>query len=274
MLWQVGGRTAYAYTGGRPFDPSRPVIVFVHGAQHDHSVWILQSRYLAHHGFSVLAVDLPGHGRSTGPAPDSVPAAAQWLLDAVHAAGVERPILAGHSMGSLIALDAAGRSPSSVAGLVLLGAAFPMKVSPALLEAARDDEPKAFAMINAWSHSRLVHRPGCPGPGFSVINQNLALMGRQARGVLLNDFTACNAYADGLARAAQVTCPTLFVLGRRDAMTPPKAARDLVGRIAGSRVVEIDDCGHAMMAERPDKVLAAIRDFVAGLPAATTGAPA
>ncbi len=269
MLIPVGGRTAYAYTGGRPFDPAQPVIAFIHGAQHDHSVWALQSRYLAHHGHAVLAFDLPGHGRSAGPPADSVPAAAQWLLDALAAAGAGRVVLVGHSMGALIALDAAARMPDRAAALVMLGAAFPMKVSPALLAAARDDEPKALAMINAWSHSRLVHRPGAPGPGFSVINQNLALMGRQARGVLLNDFAACDAYADGLERAAAVTCPTLFVCGRRDAMTPPKAARALIGRIAGSKVVEIDDCGHAMMAERPDEVLAAIRDFVRGLPAPT-----
>ena len=57
----------YAYTGGRPFDPAKPTVVFVHGAQHDHSVWILQSRYLAHHGYGVLALDLPGHMRSEGP---------------------------------------------------------------------------------------------------------------------------------------------------------------------------------------------------------------
>ncbi len=57
----------YAYTGGRPFDPALPTVVFMHGAQHDHSVWILQSRYLAHHGYGVLALDLPGHMRSAGP---------------------------------------------------------------------------------------------------------------------------------------------------------------------------------------------------------------
>ena len=58
----------YAYTGGKAFDPALPTIVFLHGGQHDHSVWILQSRYLAHHGYSVLALDLPGHMRSAGPA--------------------------------------------------------------------------------------------------------------------------------------------------------------------------------------------------------------
>ena len=63
----VNGRKAYAYTGGKPFDPKLPAVVFIHGAEHDHCVWTLQTRYLAHHGRGVLAVDLPGHGRSDGP---------------------------------------------------------------------------------------------------------------------------------------------------------------------------------------------------------------
>ena len=109
MRIEVDGVPAYAYTGGCAFDPRQPVAVFVHGAQHDHSVWILQSRYLAHHGWSVLAFDLPGHGRSAGMPLASVEAMAAWLLAALDAAGVDRAALAGHSMGSLIALEAAGR---------------------------------------------------------------------------------------------------------------------------------------------------------------------
>ncbi|HYD82169.1 MAG TPA: alpha/beta fold hydrolase, partial [Paucimonas sp.] len=66
MLLNVQGHEAYCYTGGKKFDATLPTVAFVHGAQHDHSVWILQSRYFAHHGFNVLAVDLPGHGRSKG----------------------------------------------------------------------------------------------------------------------------------------------------------------------------------------------------------------
>ena len=60
----VNDARAYAYTGGRPFDPQLPCVAFVHGAQHDHSVWALQTRWFAHHGYSVLAFDLPGHGRA------------------------------------------------------------------------------------------------------------------------------------------------------------------------------------------------------------------
>jgi pimeloyl-ACP methyl ester carboxylesterase len=259
MEFDVDGRRAYAYTGGRPFDAARPVVAMVHGAQHDHSVWILQSRWLAHHGFSVLAFDLPGHGRSAGPGLADVESMAGWVLRAFAALGVARAAIVGHSMGSLIALEAAGQAPDAVSGVALVGTAFPMKVSDVLLDAARDDEPAAFDMINQWSHAKLVHRPGTPGPGFSVFVQNLRLMERQPPGTLLVDFTACNAYARGAERAAALRCPALLVLGERDMMTPPKAAAGLVAAIPGARVVRVPGSGHAIQTEAPD----ALRDALA-----------
>ena len=265
MRMQVDGREAYAYTGGKPFDATLPTVAFVHGGQHDHSVWILQSRYFAHHGFSVLALDLPGHGRSAGPPLDSVDAMGGWVLKAIAAAGVPRAAIVGHSMGSLIALEAAGQSPDAVSRVALLGAAFPMRVSDALLDAARDDEPRAFDMINQWSHSTLTPHPGNPGPGFSVFVENLRLMQRQAPGVLFNDFNACNAYAGGAQRAAAMACPALFVVGDRDMMTPPKAAHALAALVRQHEIATIAGCGHAMMAERPDRVLEALRGFMAPL---------
>jgi pimeloyl-ACP methyl ester carboxylesterase len=276
MQFDVDGRSAYAYTGGRPFDASRPVVALVHGAQHDHSVWILQSRFLAHHGFSVLAVDLPGHGRSDGPVLADIGSMAAWLLRALTAVGARRAAIVGHSMGALIALEAAGQSPAAVSGVALLGTAFPMKVSDQLLEAARDDEPAAFDMINKWSHARLVHRPGTPGPGFSLFVQNLRLMQRQRPGVLLNDFTACNVYTQGLARAQALACPALLVHGTRDAMTPARAARDLVRAIPGAVLVEIPGCGHNAMGEAPDEVRDALYGWLRSpaLASAPVGAPA
>lgn len=133
MQITIDGRTAYAYTGGKPFDPGLPAVAFVHGAQNDHSVWILQSRYFAHHGFAVLAWDLPGHGRSAGPALDTVEAMADWVLRASLAAGAKRVAIVGHSMGSLIAVEAAGAQPAQVSAIALVGTAYPMKVSDALL---------------------------------------------------------------------------------------------------------------------------------------------
>lgn len=265
MQFDVQGRKAYAYTGGKPFDARLPTVVFVHGAQNDHSVWILQSRYLAHHGYGVLAVDLPGHGRSEGPPLTSVESMAQWLGALLTAAGVEQAAIVGHSMGSLIGLELAGTQPARVTRFIPVGAAFPMKVSDALLDAARSDEARAFDMINSWSHLSLNHHPGCPGPGFSVFVQARRLMERQAKGVLYVDFNACNSYAAGFDRAAAVTCPTLFVLGRRDLMTPPKAGRNLAAAIPASKVVEIEGSGHSLMTEQPDAVLEAVKSFLAPL---------
>jgi pimeloyl-ACP methyl ester carboxylesterase len=269
-------RTLFAYTGGRPFDPAQPCAVFIHGAQHDHSVWILQSRYFAHHGFSVLALDLPGHGRSDGPALASVEAIGERLAGALASLRAGRFLLIGHSMGALIALEIARRLPDRIAGAALCGTAFPMKVSEELLAATRNDPAAAMEMINVWSHRPSIApfsvRPGNPGPGFSIVWENLRLMQRiervNGRDVLPTDFAACNAYAGGVAAIETLTCPVLLLLGASDSMTPPRSARSLIDAAAQGRVVQLPDTGHAMMAENPEGVRRALIEFARSVTAA------
>ena len=262
MLFEVNGKHAYAYTGGKAFDAKLPTVVFVHGAQHDHSVWILQSRYLAHHGYGVLVVDLPGHGRSAGPALASVEVLAEWLIAVQDAALVKQAAIVGHSMGSLVALECAARYPARVVKIALLAIAYPMKVSTELLQATKNDEPLAQGMVNVWSHSAYAHYPNNPGPGFWIIGGNLRLMQRQKPGVMHADFAACNAYAGGAEAAAKVRCPALFLLARRDAMTPARAAQDFAKAVKGAKVALIEGSGHNMMAEQPDAVLDALVEFL------------
>ncbi|HEX7640085.1 MAG TPA: alpha/beta hydrolase [Burkholderiaceae bacterium] len=266
MKLAVDGRTAYAYTGGRAFEPGAPCIAFVHGALHDHSVWTLLARWFAHHGFGVLAVDLPGHGRSEGPPPASIEAAADWLLGLLDAAGAPAAHLVGHSMGSLVALEAAARAPERAAGLVLVGSAFPMKVSPALLDTAREAPARAIDMVNAFSISTSAAKPSYPGPGAWLHGGNRALMhriqdGGAAHGNLFeHDFRVCDAYAGGLEAASRVRCPAHLVVGERDVMTPPRAAAPLAEALR-ARVTRVR-AGHALMQEAPDAVLAALRQAV------------
>jgi pimeloyl-ACP methyl ester carboxylesterase len=262
MDLQVTGKRTFVYTGGRAFDPALPAIVFIHGGAQDHCVWVLQSRYLAHHGYGVLAVDLPAHGRSAGAPLADIETMADWIVALLDAAEVRTATLVGHSMGSLVALDCAALNPERIERIVLLGAAFPMRVSAELLEAAAGDEPRAHQMINLWSHSAHAHYPSNPGPGFWVIGENLRLMQRQKPGVLHADFAACNDYAAGLERAARVRCPALVLLGRRDSMTPARSGRDLAAAIPKARLVQVEDCGHNLMAEKPDEILDALLDFL------------
>jgi pimeloyl-ACP methyl ester carboxylesterase len=257
-----GHGPAYAYTGGKPFDATLPCVVFIHGALNDHSVWTLLARWCAHHGHGVLAVDQPGHGRSGGAPLASVEALADWVLALLDAAGVKQAALVGHSMGSLIALEATGRAPERITRLVMMGTAYPMKVSDALLATARDAPSKAIEMVNAYSHAGMAAKPSYPGPGTWLHGADRALMRRVQAGqrdtnLFHHDFTLCDRYASGVEAAAKVRCPVDLVLGARDQMTMPKQAREIAQALK-ARVSTVD-AGHALMAEAPDAVLSALR---------------
>lgn len=269
MELTVDGRSAYAYTGGKAFETALPSVVFMHGALHDHSVWTLLARWCAHHGYGVLAIDQPGHGRSEGPPLDSVEALADWSLALARAAGATRIAWVGHSMGSLVALEAAARAPQLATQLVMLGTAFPMKVSEALMNTSRDAPLTAIDRVNAFSHSTFAAKPSFPGPGAWLHGGNRALMRRMQAGepgcnLFHHDFGVCDRYARGLEAAAAVTCPTSFIVGAHDQMTSPKQTQALAQALKAR--VHTVQAGHAMMAEAPDAVLAALREALATPP--------
>jgi pimeloyl-ACP methyl ester carboxylesterase len=270
MYLQVDGHKTYCYTGGKAFDAARPTAVFIHGVLNDHSVWGLQTRYIANHGWNVLAVDLPGHCRSEGEAPASVEEAAEFIAALLDSAGVARAALVGHSWGSLIALEAAARLKEHVSHLVLVGVAYPMKVSKVLLDASLDAPEKAIHMMNVFSRSTLAAPPSALGPGTWVWGISTALHRRvlasnTRTNVLHRGFKACDSYANGEAAIAAVSCPVLFVLGTQDNMTQAKSAQALIDKAqsTGKRpeVVRLK-VGHHQMTEAPDETLFPIHDFL------------
>lgn len=261
MNFTVRNQPAYAYSGSKPLDAAMPGIVFIHGAANDHSVWQLQSRYFAHHGFNALAIDLPGHGRSGGNPLGSIGEYADWLAAFLDAAGMSSATLVGHSMGALIAVETALRFPASVRQLALLGASIPMPVAGVLLNAAKDDPASAFDMINVWSHGPAAKMGRSPSPGLSLLGNNRRLLEQSRPGVLYSDLRACNDYSFQPAQRKAIACPTLFLLGLRDQMTSPKAGRATAALIAGAKTAAVE-AGHAMMAEAPDDVLAHLRSFI------------
>ena len=262
MNFQVEGKRAFAYTAAHDIDPAKPSVVFVHGAGFDHSLYALQSRYFGYHGRNVLALDLPGHGRSEGPPIPTVEAMADWVARAMTAARIPRASIVGQSMGSLIALELAARHPALVERIALTAVGYPMKVAPPYLEAAKDNDYTAFDIYTVWGHAPQVALGANPNPGMWMFGNTQARLERLAPGVLYNDLKAVNEYTGGLDAAVKVKCPVLFILGERDMMMPPKTAQSLQEKIPASRTVVIPGAGHTIEAEAPDAVLDALIAFI------------
>lgn len=262
MHFIVQGYPAYAYTGGRPFDPAGRAVVFIHGAAFDHTVWQWQSRGFAHHGWTVLAVDLPAHGRSPGVKRTTIEALGDWIVALLDSASLPKAALVGHSMGSLVALAAARAAPDRVTHLALLGTSLPMPVGDAFTAAARDDHPAALDMEVTWGHARNIALASSPVPGMTLWGASRALNARAHAGVLHADLQACHAFSLTDATLATFGMPTLVLAGLRDQMTPPKAGRAVADRISGARF-ETLAAGHSMMSEAPHETLAALRRFLA-----------
>jgi pimeloyl-ACP methyl ester carboxylesterase len=261
MELSIGGRSAFVATGGRPFDTEKPALVMVHGAGMDHTVWSMQARYFAHHGFSVMNLDLPGHGRSEGPAPSTIADYTDWLADALQSSGARDVHLIGHSMGSLIAMSLAAREDSGVRKLALLGTLPHIQVADGLLSAARNNDHSAYESIVGWGVGRRAQMGGHRAPGSWIAGTSLRLLEAGQPGVLANDLAACHQWTDGADTAARITCPTLLLLGADDRMTPARGAKPLAEAISDSRTIVLSGAGHMMMAEQPDETLDALSKF-------------
>src|SRR5579862_2746721 len=258
MNLQINGKQAFVATGGREFDASLPAVVLIHGAGFDHTAWALHSRWFAHNGFSVLVPDLPGHGRSAGPALHSIAEMADWVAALLDATNAGKAHLIGHSMGSLIALETAARHPDKVAALSLIGTAATMTVGPDLLKAAEANDPAAIDMVSIWGLGFSAELGGSLAPGLWMHQGAQRVLQRCAAGVLYNDLNACNAYQNALAAAAELKVPATIILGERDMMTPAKAGKALAAAIPNVRTIVLPGAGHMMMVEQPDELLAAL----------------
>ena len=258
MQLSVNGIDSFIATGGRAFDASQPTLVLLHGAGFDHTTWALHSRWFAHHGYGVLAPDLPGHGRSAGAPLSTIADMADWTAALLDAAGTAKAWLVGHSMGSLIALETAARHPARVSALTLIGTAATMTVGPDLLKAAEANDHGAVDMVSIWGLGYQAELGGSLAPGLWMHGGAQRVLEQSRPGVLFSDLAACNAYQGALAAAAKITVPATIILGERDMMTPAKAGRALAAALPNSRTVVLRGAGHMMMVERPDELLAAL----------------
>lgn len=262
MYIGANDKKIFAYTGARPHQAGLESVVFVHGTGMDHTVWVLPARFFARHQYNVLATDLPGHGRSEGPPPDSIEHMADEVVAAMDGADIAKAALVGHSMGSLVTRALAARYPERVRSLALIGTAVPMAVHRSLLRNAEQNDHAAIDMLTYWSYSKAAQLGGNENPGMWMVGGTLRLLERSEDGVIHAGLAACNAYEAGIAHANAVQCPTLFILGNRDIMTPASIGKEMAAVIAGSQVSILQGTGHSLMMERPNDVLDALIKIV------------
>lgn len=262
MELMVDGHPVFAAGGGRAFDPDLPCILFIHGAGNDHSVWQMPARYFAYHGRSVLAVDLPGHGRSGGAPLGTIEEMGEWIWRLADSIPAETVALAGHSMGGMIALAAAAAQSGRVTALAALGVATRIDVHPELLAAARRDDHLAIDLITSWGFSTQSQVGGNRVPGLWMTGGGARLLERIPDGVLGSDLAACEAFDGAMALAKRITCPTLILLGDRDLMMPQRGGHELAAEFKDVRTIVLNGCGHMMLSERPNETLDALREVL------------
>lgn len=245
------GESVRVATGGRDHNSDLPGVVLIHGAGMDRTTWQMQSRWLAHHGYRVAAVDLPGHGLSSGAPLETIEEIGEWTAGLVHELGLAPAHLVGFSLGTYAVMEAASQDPTCAESLVLIGTATDMPVHPELLTTSYDDIPKASRLMTSWGIGSRAHRGGHQSPGTWLIGASNALIEGQPENALGHDMAACNAYKGAVAAASKVAVPVTFVLGTEDKMTPIKKSGDLLDAVQNKTVVRMDKIGHMMPIEDP-----------------------
>ncbi|HTP09696.1 MAG TPA: alpha/beta fold hydrolase [Anaerolineae bacterium] len=226
-------------------------VVLLHGAGENHLIWPNGLRRLLR--TIVYAIDLPGHGKSTGLGCSTIADYAAWVVSFLDALHIPAAIFIGHSMGGAIVQQLALTHPDRTIALVLIATSAKLRVAPQLLELARRDFPAAIELVSEWEWG-------------STVPEEIKQLGKQqlltnSPLVMLDDYRACDAF-DIREQVKNIAAPTLIIVGEADRMTPLKHATFMAEQILGARLNVTPEAGHMVMLEAADVVTQAVIDFL------------
>ncbi len=226
-------------------------VLLLHGAGENHLVWPIGLRRLP--GTIVYAVDLPGHGKSSGMGRSTIADYAAWVISLLDALHLPAAIFIGHSMGGAIAQQLALTHPDRTAALVLVATSAKLRVAPQLLDLARNDFPAAVELASEWEWG-----PTAPTEIKELGKQQLWT---NSPAILLDDYRACDAF-DVREQLKTIAVPVLIVAGESDRLTPLKHATFMAEQIPQARLCTVPEAGHMVMLEAADTVTQAVTDFL------------
>jgi pimeloyl-ACP methyl ester carboxylesterase len=233
-----------------------PVLVLVHGLGASAESWRDSIRYLAR-GYRVVALDLPGYGKSDKPRSNySIEYHAAALNDFIDALGRDKVALVGNSMGGWIAAMVALKNPEKISHLILVDSAGLRRdaaASPINLNPATKEEMRAL-LLALFSNKSLVTE--------KLVNDQWEYRKdiRSTVQATLESFKAKLPLLD--ERLKDIKIPTLIIWGRDDALIPLEYAEKFAKGIPGSKLVVIDSAGHIPQVEKPAVFYRAIKGFV------------
>lgn len=262
MYIEVDGKQVFATTGGKAFDNSKPVVIFLHGSALDHTFWGLHSRFFAFRNYAVLVPDLPGHSNSEGPALTSIEAIGDWLSNVVESLDIDNISVVAHSQGCLNALEYISRNPDKIRCVSFIASGLATPVNPALIEAAKKRPEEAIAMMVGWGFGSAGHLHQGPIPGYSMVAGGRKVMRRNVPDELTIDLKACDAYKNGKMAAAGITCPIQVLIAGKDRMAPAKATAELVEHLNDPEVHHLPDSGHMIPQEAPNRCRHLLKTFI------------
>jgi pimeloyl-ACP methyl ester carboxylesterase len=253
------------WINGSDFDKKKQSLVFIHGSGGNHSAWSHQYGRL-HKKYNIVAINLPGHGRSGSLGEADVEGYYLWVKKLLDVLDLNGTVLVGHSLGAAIALRFAINYPQEIAGIVLVGGGMKMPVNPYFLELLKTNPAEVpvevIDLICKYSLAKE-NRPKFSAPLQKSISQSKV-------DVLYGDLSACN-NLDLTQELDKISMPALVICGAEDKMAPPDCSRQLAASISGATLEIIEGAGHMVMLERPAEFNMSLDKFAASISAAVSG---
>ena len=228
----------------------------MHGSGLTHIVWSLHEQFLASKGYSILSVDLPGHGSSEGPSIKSIEEIADWIQKLMKSLKINEISFVGHSQGCLVGLEFAHRFSKLIKSLSLIGGSYELPVNPSLISYADGGDMKSVELMMKWGYEGVKKFIG-GNPVQKIINSP-----RQVQEGLAVDLRACNDYKNGLKATANINCPTLCILGDKDKMVPLEKGKKMAESIKNSQLEILKECGHMIIFEKAFEMREIVKNFI------------